>query len=178
MAVPGALKGYRLGKKLMQHKKIKEVLSDAYSGESTPTPPLLPSDVTLKTAALDPGFEEILDELKDEKKKGLLQRKDVKLALRDLQAGRRRQFKVPHYSLSQVEKQLLHKELGPELFKAPKMLNTPRSSLPSGLKFLVKQNPKTFAIMGGLAALSALGLTAAQVQKYRKQNKSSPLLKK
>ncbi len=162
MAIPGAFKGYRLGKKLVQNKQVKGLLEDTYQAPSKPVE--VPPD-TLKMATVDPGFGEILRELTDEKKRGVLNRQGVKSALKDLQQGRRINFNKSHVPLTGDEKQMLHKALGSKLFKAQRQRPAVATG---GAKSLLGRSPKAITVMGGLAALSALGLTAAQVQQYRK----------
>jgi len=160
MAIPGALKGYRLGKKYIQGKELDDVLEEEVGEGKT---------AGVKFHRMDPGFAEWMKYLVEEKDLGTLTPEKVKEEIGLLAEGRQQQFGRP-VPMSSVEQRAVRGMLGPEMFPEPpkpaKLLK-PRPSLDG----LLKKNPKTFAVLGGLAALGAIGLSAAKLQEYRQQKK-------
>lgn len=173
MAIPGAFRGYRLGKKLVQNQEVKGLLADAYQDS-----PLRVEEFPKEAGSLDDLLEYLFPKKSLEREpikatfpaKPLPEPKPSFLArqgTRTFRAKVRESSKplLPKGDASQAPKQ-----------KQPSMSRSPKVFKPTkhySLKEIVKKNPKSFAIMGGLAALGALGLTAAQIQKYRRQKSSS-----
>lgn len=200
MAIPGAFKGYRLGKTLVKNKEIKGLLAGEYQAPKTEVPK---TEVPPKVAA---SLDDLLNHLFPQKAqqkppilstvperlkqyhpsfrerqgkqtiRGRLRRTEQDFPAHSQRDVLKRVFrmadKVPTSSPGEETKGLLSEGDSRTKDKGFRPKGKRTLSPPKDLKGLWKQNPKTFAIMGGLAALSALGLTAAQIQKYRKKQKN------
>ena len=183
MAIPGAMKGYRLAKKLKQDHQIGGLLADEYQ-QPKPEGLLAQHSGEKVGSSLDDLLEHLFPK-KDAKKPPIESKIPPSKPPGYRPSFQERQGKQTARIRARQEQRGL---LGPKKFepKRPETMKlepktvklkdtkpkgfgpkTKRPPMPQNLKQLVKKNPKTIAIMGGLAALGALGLTASQLRKYR-----------
>jgi hypothetical protein len=156
--VPAALHGYRQGKEQARDEQIQGLLAERYQ---EPEPPKVAS-------SLDDLLEHLFPK-KEQQKPPIapITAKPELPTFRERQGKPtiRSQYRGSDKGLLTPKPGLLSGDAAKK-FKAPKMPGKFRAPAAA-------HKSKSLVIAGGLAALGALGLTAAQLQKYRKKQRST-----
>ncbi len=160
--IPGAITGYGVGRQGVADRQLLTMLQEE-----------LGPGAGIKRAYVEEGFDEVLNELHKEKKKGTFNFGSLKGAVKDLKEGRGRNL-LPSERLL-FRKHLLgqkaplpedaapwvpRQNAKPKVPKLPKPASIPKMKKPSVPK-IPGRRMHPAAIAGGLAALAALGIGAA-----------------